>query len=192
MTPMSSLVTIAHLTIADARRRRIVTAATLCAAAFLTVFATALFFAHAEMVRNTAMPFVARQATLTLLTLAGLYAANFLSILLAVLLPVDSLSGEIDSGVMQTVAAKPIRRSDIVLGKWLGYAVLVGAYQSALMVGVLTSMRAIAGFMPLDVDVAIPLMLLEGMLLMTVSIAGGTRWNTVTNGVAALGFYATP
>ena len=42
-------------------------------------------------------------------TLAGLYVANFLTIAAAVLLPVDTLSGEIASGVMQTLASKPIR-----------------------------------------------------------------------------------
>ena len=65
-----------------------------------------------------------------MLTLVGLYAANFLSVLIAVLLPVDTLSGEIASGVMQTVASKPIRRAEIVLGKWLGHAVIVMGYCS--------------------------------------------------------------
>jgi Cu-processing system permease protein len=189
MMTMYSVLTIAHLTIADARRRRVVFAATICAGLFLAVFATAFFFAYAEIERNTTMPFVARQATLTLLTLAGLFAANFLSVLFAVLLPVDALSGEIDSGVMQTVATKPIHRRDIVLGKWIGHGVMVAAYLLTLTLGVLASMRIIAGFAPINVGIAIPLMLLETTLLMTVSIAGGTRLSTVTNGIAALGFY---
>ena len=62
---------------------------------------------------------------------SGLFAANFLSVLFAVLLPVDTLSGEIDSGVIQTVASKPIRRADIVIGKWLGHAVIVISHNLA-------------------------------------------------------------
>jgi len=61
-------------------------------------------------------------------TLAGLYAVNFLVIALAVMLPVDTLSGEIASGVMQTLASKPVRRAEIVIGKWLVYWVLLAAY----------------------------------------------------------------
>jgi ABC-type transport system involved in multi-copper enzyme maturation permease subunit len=126
---------------------------------------------------------------MAVLTIAGLYAVNFLSVLFAVLLPVDTLSGEIDSGVIQTVASKPIRRADVVVGKWLGHAVIVMGYVVVLMLGVVTVVRLIAGPVPVRPFAALPLMLLEIVLLMTVSIAGGTRLSTVTNGVMALGFY---
>ena len=186
---MRRVLTICHLTLSEARRRRIVTAALICAAVFLAVFGTALFFAHAEIVRDAKTSFLERQGTLTILTLFGLYAANFLSVLLAVLLPVDALSGEIDSGVMQTLAAKPIRRADIVLGKWLGHGLIVSAYLTVLCTGVLVIMRVIAHFSPINIARALPLMLLEVMLLVSISIAGGTRLSTVTNGIAALGFF---
>ena len=184
---MRAVLTIAHLTLAEARRRRIVTAALLCAVAVLAVFTTAVFFAAREDARS--VTFIERQALFMFLTLAGLYMANFLSVLFAVLLPVDSLSGEIDSGVMQTVAVKPVRRSDIVLGKWLGNGLIVAAYLTVLVTGVLLSVRFIAGFSPVNLTRALPLMLLEVTLLMTVSIAGGTRFSTVTNGIVGLGFY---
>jgi ABC-type transport system involved in multi-copper enzyme maturation permease subunit len=184
---MRAILTIAHLTLAEARRRRIVTAALLCALALLAVFTTAVVFASRE--NAPSVTFIERQALFMFLTLAGLYNANFLSVLFAVLLPVDSLSGEIDSGVMQTVAVKPVRRSDIVLGKWLGNGLIVGAYLTVLVTGVLLSVRFIAGFTPVNLTLALPLMLLEVTLLMTVSIAGGTRFSTVTNGIVGLGFY---
>jgi ABC-type transport system involved in multi-copper enzyme maturation permease subunit len=123
------------------------------------------------------------------LTIVGLFAANFLSVLFAVLLPVDTLSGEIDSGVIQTVASKPIRRADIVIGKWLGHAVIVMGYVLLLVLGVALTVRLIAGPIALQPIQAIPLMFLEIVLLMTFTIAGGTRLSTVTNGVTALGFY---
>ena len=186
---MRGVLTICHLTLSEARRRRIVTAAMICAGAFLALYGTAMFFAYAEIARNTQNSFVERQGTLTILTLFGLFASNFLSVLLAVLLPVDALSGEIDSGVMQTLAAKPIRRSDIVLGKWLGHGLIVATYLTVLCVGVLLIMRVIAHFTPINIARALPLMLLEVTLLVSISIAGGTRLSTVTNGIAALGFF---
>ncbi len=90
---MRNILTIAHLTLEEARRRRVAAAAVLCGAAFLAVFATAVFFGHSGMVANDRLTFVARQAFLTMLTRGGLYASNFLSVLFAVLLPVDTLSG---------------------------------------------------------------------------------------------------
>jgi len=188
MRMFTAILAMAHLTLYESRRRRIVTAAVVCATAFLAVYTTGLFFIHREQVR-TSMPFVQQQATMALLAVAGLYAVNFLSILFAVLLPVDTLSGEIDSGVLHTIASKPVRRADIVIGKWLGHAVIVTGYVLALLLGVMLVMRVVVGPVPVRPLQALPLLILEMLLLMTVSIAGGTRLSTVTNGVTALGFY---
>jgi ABC-type transport system involved in multi-copper enzyme maturation permease subunit len=185
---MTDIFTIARLTLFEARRKRILFAAVLCGIAFLTVFASGMFLAYRDISRRP-FAFLERQAILVLFTVAGLYAANFLSVLFAVLLPVDAISGEIDSGVMQTLASKPIRRADVVLGKWLGHWLVVAAYLAALAGGVLVAGRFISGFVPPSVGVAMSLMLLEVTLLMTVSVAGGTRFTTVTNGIASLGFY---
>lgn len=188
MGMLTPILTVAHLTLFETRRRRIVTAAIVCAAAFLAVYTAGLFFIHREHVR-VSTPFVQQQLVMALLTVAGLYAVNFLSILFAVLLPVDTLSGEIDSGVMHTIASKPVRRADIVIGKWLGHAVVVTGYVLTLTLGVMAAMRAVVGPVAVRPLEAVPLIILEVLLLMTVSIAGGTRLSTVTNGVTALGFY---
>ena len=185
---MQSILAMAHLTLYESRRRRIVAAALACAAAFLAVYATGLFFVYREEVQE-GRPLLHQQGTMQVLAIAGLFAANFLSVLFAVLLPVDTLSGEIDSGVIQTVASKPIRRADIVIGKWLGHAVIVMGYVLLLVLGVALVVRLVAGPIAVQPIHALPLMFLEIVLLMTFSIAGGTRLSTVTNGVAALGFY---
>lgn len=185
---MSAVLTIVHLTLFEARRRRVLMAALLAGSVFLAVFTVAIVFANAGMTRDK-VPFLQHQAILTTLTLVGLYATNFLSVLLAVLLPVDALSGEIDSGVIQTLASKPIRRADIVVGKWLGYGLIVAAYLSLLSAGVLLTSRLVGGVLQLNVARGLPLMLLEVALLLTVSIAGGTRLSTVANGILCLGVY---
>jgi ABC-type transport system involved in multi-copper enzyme maturation permease subunit len=121
--------------------------------------------------------------------LVGFMAANFLSVLFAILLPVDTLSGEIDSGVMQTLASKPIDRSQIVLGKWLGHLVLALVYLLVLSAGIVITMRIAAGFVPDGVWRALPLLMLEVTLSLTISVAGGARLSTVTNAIASVGFY---
>lgn len=187
---MRNVVTIAHLTVAEARRRRIVFAAGLCALVFLGFFATALFFAHRDMLNDPATTFPQRQIMTAMLTLVGFFAANFLSVVFALLLPIDTLSGEIDSGVMQTLASKPLARAEIVLGKWAGHLLIAFVYLLVICTGIVLIVRAIAGFMPLHVAPALPLMMLEITLLLSVSIAGGARLNTITNGVVVLAFYA--
>jgi len=185
---MRDIITMARLTLVEARRRRIVVAGAVCALGFLLVFFVAVFFAYREMMSN-ATSFIERQMTLTAIMLVGFMAANFLCVMFAILLPVDTLSGEIDSGVMQTIASKPISRAQIVIGKWAGHLILALAYLLLMAGGILLTMRTVAGFVPPGVPRALPALMLEIALLLTVVIAGGARFSTVTNGIAALGLY---
>jgi ABC-type transport system involved in multi-copper enzyme maturation permease subunit len=186
---MRNVLTVAHLTLVEARRRRIVLAGAVCAVVFLIVFCVAITFASREMTADPSMSFPQRQAMLTMVMLVGFMAANFLSVMFAILLPIDTLSGEIDSGVMQTLASKPIDRAHIVVGKWLGHLLLALAYLLLVSAGILLATRGIAGLFPAGVSRALPLLMLEVTLTLTVSVAGGARLSTVTNGITALGFY---
>jgi len=186
---MRDVITVAHLTLVEARRRRIVLAGAVCALAFLAVFSVAVVFANREMSADPRTSFVERQGTLTAIMLVGFMAANFLSVIFAILLPVDTLSGEIDSGVMQTLASKPIDRAQIVLGKWAGHLLLALAYLLLLCAGILLVIRGVSGLAPAGAAVALPLMMLEITLSLTVSVAGGARFSTVTNAIAAVGVY---
>ena len=185
---MTAIWTIMQLTLVEARRKRIVTAAAVCGALYLLLYGAAALFTVRTM-DAVHTPLLTRQLNLAVLTVAGCYTANVLGCLFAVLLPVDALSGEIDSGVMQTIASKPIRRSDVVIGKWLGYGVIVMVYVSIILTGVFLIPRLFGGYVPADMVRIVALMLLADVVLVTVSIAGGTRLSTVTNGVVACGYF---
>lgn len=185
---MRDVITLAHFTLVEARRRRIVFAGTLCALAFLLVFSIGIVFGHREMM-DDGKSFVERQLALSMMMLVGFMAANFLCSMFAILLPVDTLSGEIDSGVMQTLASKPIDRAQIVLGKWAGHLLLALAYLLLVCAGMVLAVRSTAGFVPAGVLPAVPLLMLEITISLTISLAGGARFSTVTNGITALGFY---
>jgi hypothetical protein len=112
--------------------------------AFLTVYAVGFWFIFSNAPcgprsRPCQTPFqqVQLRTAWNMLTLAGLYVANFLTVMTAVLLPVDTLSGEIASGVAQTLASKPIRRAEIVVGKWVAYLLLVLLYLGLMAGGVI-------------------------------------------------------
>jgi ABC-type transport system involved in multi-copper enzyme maturation permease subunit len=184
---MRDVLTIARLTLQEAARRRIFVAALIAGLAFLTLYGLGIHFILREGAGK--MTLLERRVFLNVLTLAGLYAASLLTTMTAVLLPVDTLSGEIASGVIQTVAVRPIRRRDIVLGKWLGHWLVMGAYFVLMAGGVLGFLAIRANFTPPRIEAGLPLMLLEATVLLTISIAGGTRLSTVTNGVLAFGLF---
>ncbi|MBV8854340.1 MAG: ABC transporter permease [Sinobacteraceae bacterium] len=186
---MNGVLTIAQLTWLEARRRRIVLAALLCGVAFLTVFAIAVYFISHSSRALGPPSLLQRQIELQVVSLAGLYAVNFLIVALAIMLPVDTLSGEIASGVIQTLVAKPIRRRDIVLGKWLVYWLMIGLYIVLMAGGVALSMRLVTGFAQQHMPPAIALMWLEATVLLCVTFAGGVTFSTITNGIIAFAFY---
>lgn len=186
---MSALLTVMHLTLHEAARRRVLVATLIGAAGFLVLYGVGFHFVAAR-VAEEAGPIVVRQRMLlNLLTLAGLYATHFLTLMTAVLLPVDTLSGEIASGVAQTVASKPVRRSTIVLGKWLAFSLVAVTYFAIVSGGVLLIARLFGDFTPPGLAQGLPLMALEAVVFVSVSIAGGARLSTVTNGILAFGLY---
>jgi Cu-processing system permease protein len=187
---MNGLMTIAYLTYLEARRRRVVFAALMCGMTLLLIFAIAVYLiTHAQ--HPVRPPWILEtRIQLQMLSLAGLYAVNLLAVALAIVLPLDSLSGEIASGIMQTLASKPIRRSEIVLGKWLVYWVMIAAYVAMMVAGVVVSMRLITGFVQVHVSEATGLITLEATVLLCVVVAAGVRFTTVTNGMIAFALYA--
>jgi Cu-processing system permease protein len=186
---MSALVTIAQMTLFEAARRRILIAALIGAAAFLVLYAIGFHFVAGKIEGEVGLALARQRVMLGFLTLAGLYATHFLTLMTGVLLPVDTLSGEIASGVLQTVASKPVRRSSIVLGKWLAYVLVTLAYLTIVGGGVLLVARVIGHYTPPGLAQGLPLLALEAVLYVTLSIAGGARFATVTNGVLVFGLY---
>ena len=182
--------TIAHLTFHEARRRRLLSIVLVLGGAFLLCFGTGLHFIHAEIQRHagTGPPGADRMA-LNFIVMAGLYAVNFLIVMTSVLVPIETLSGEISSGAVETLATKPIPRSAVILGKWLGSYVLLAMYVALLAGGVLVVARVVARFTPPGVGIGLPLMLLEAGVLLTISMAAGTRLAGLANGAAAFGLY---
>src|SRR5215831_5228325 len=186
---MYGWLTMAHLTFHEARQRKVLLAMLVLGGAFLSLFSTGFFFINRNLQAEQGMPLQERRLILSNMVMAGMYAVNFLMIMTAVLTPVDTISGEIGSGVIQTLATKPVRRSEILLGKWLGFWIILLIYLTLMTGGILLAVRVLGKFTPPDLKTGIPLMLLEGTLLLTLSIAGGTRLSTIANGVMVFGLY---
>jgi Cu-processing system permease protein len=185
---MRGTLTIARLTWLEARRRKIALAAVVCGLVFLAFYATAAFFAHRSVVQGV-VDLVGQRIMFQMLLQVGLYVVNFLVIACAVLLSVDTLAGEISSGVIQTLASKPIDRAAIVLGKWLTYWLMTGAYLALMAGGVVLSVWAAAGIVAPHLLPALLLMWLGATVMLAVTILGGTRLTTIANGIVAFALY---
>src|SRR5919202_1372295 len=122
------LLTIARLTIWEASRRRLLLAVV---ALTLVIIVLSLWgFAKLWELRPDGRPVSATQVRLISSQLLSLIAFmfSFVLALTAVLLASFSLPTEVETGVVLAMLARPLRRSELILGKWLGMAVLVIGY----------------------------------------------------------------
>lgn len=181
--------TIAQFTLHETVRRRLIVSGALLSLAFLGLFALGFSFLYEWTLAN-----VARRPSLgdtqlilaaSMLTTLGLYAVYFLSSFLALFLSVGCVAGEIDAGTLHALLARPIRRSEFLLGRWLAYAALSSVYVSGMAGALLVIARVVAGYQIPDPLRAISLMALGAVVLLSISLLGSTLLSTLANGVVA-------
>jgi Cu-processing system permease protein len=179
------VIQIARFTLQEAISRRLILAGVVISLLFIGLYALGFHFAYDRSLETSTSP----EARLSLgvafatLTLFGVYVVNYLASFLALFLSVASVSGEIDSGTLHAVLARPLRRSEFIVGRWLGYGCMIAVYIVAMTGLVLLVAWLIAGYQVPNPTPALLLMLLEGVLLLTLSLFGSTLMPTLANGV---------
>ncbi len=191
-----SVVTIARFTFREARRRRLLWLGIGLGLAFLALFALGFYLVYDDIRNSVLMSFVSQEEQRVALSLAanlflmmGLFVVNFLVVLVSILTTVSAVSGEISSHTIQAIVTKPLRRQEIILGKWLGHGLMVAFYILLLTGGIILVVYSISGHTPRNTIGGLGLYVLEGIVLMTVSILGGTRISTLANGVVLFMVY---
>ena len=191
---MKNIWILAHMTFREAIRRRIVLTGLVLGLIFLTVFNIGFRLVYSNFNVNSSgtaevLTNVITNEGLNALALAGLYAVTFLSAAMGALLGADTLSGEIVSGTIQTIVSKPVRRSDVVLGKWLGFAILLGLYSMLMSGGTVISVWIQSGVMLRNVVTGLSLIYLESLLIMTISLSCSSFLSGLATGGVVFGLY---
>jgi Cu-processing system permease protein len=192
-----NVLTIARFTFREARRRRLLWLGIGLGLAFLGLFGVGFYLVYDDIRNSVLMEFVAeeeqQEAMLALASnmflMMGMFVVNFLVVLVAILTTVGAVSAEISSYTIQAIVTKPLRRSEIILGKWLGHAAMVTFYILLLTGGIILVVNIISGHSPRNLTQGLMLYVLEGIVLMSVSILGGTRLSTLANGVVLFMIY---
>ncbi|HEU4327574.1 MAG TPA: ABC transporter permease [Roseiflexaceae bacterium] len=185
---MNTITTITWLTFHEARRRRMVLAGLGMGVVLILLFSVGVWLINGELQRE-AESLPVRQQIYNFLLMAGLYVVHFLTIMLAIFASVDTVSGEIASHTIQALVTKPVRRWQVLLGKWLGYALMLTLYLMLLAGGIMVAMYVQVGYWPDNPIQGLLLLALEALVLLSLSMLGGTRFATLTNGVLLFMLY---
>ena len=185
---MNTVRTITWLTFHEARRRKMVLAALVLGGLFLLLFTIGLSLIDRNL-REGSTSAIQLRFSYNLLLIAGLYVVHFLTVMLSIFASVDTVSGEIASHTVQAIVTKPVRRWQVLLGKWLGYAIMTVLYLGLLGGGIVLVVYLLVGYLPPNPAAGLGLLMLEALVLLSLSLLGGTYASTLTNGVVLFMLY---
>lgn len=111
---------------------------------------------------------------------------SFVLAMTAAFLGAPALAADLESGVALAMLARPIRRSELLLGRWLGLALVLSGY-AALGAGTeILVVRLVSGYLPPSPLVSIAFLAAEAIVLLTVSMLFGTRLSAMAGGAIAV------
>ena len=186
---MNNIAIIAGVTLREAARRKILWTAIVAGALLLGIFAIALQLQVVEFQSRPMSPFVRYQVESGMLMI-GLYTCDLLAVVLTILTSIDTLAGEIGSGTIQAIATKPISRSQLLIGKFAGFASMIGVYVVISFAATVAVGYGVTGVLPEHPLQGLLLIIVECMIALSLTFMFGTWFSTLTNGVVVLGLQA--
>ena len=184
---MAPVLVIARLTVQESSRRRLLLA--LLILTLVVVGFSAWGFNKITTVRNSAgdllPPEQVALITSQLLIVVVFMFSGVLALSAAVVAG-PLISGEAESGLLLSMLARPLRRSEVVIGKWLGLAILVGIYAAGAGALELAAVDWATGYLPPHPVDLLVYVAAEGLVLLSLGLVLSTRLSGITAGVVAL------
>ena len=178
---MSNVLTIARLTVAEAVRRRIV-----WVLAGLTILSVALTTWGVERLvslarsggTNDLQIYVGVSQVLILVA----FMFSFVLAMTAAFLGAPAIASDLESGVAHAMLARPIRRADLVVGRWLGLVVVVLLYAAASGFLEIAAVGLVSGYSPPQPLIAVGFLSAQAIVLLTLSLLLSTRLPAIAAG----------
>jgi ABC-type transport system involved in multi-copper enzyme maturation permease subunit len=181
---MPPVLTIARLTVFEALRRRVVL--TVFILTPIVVGLTGWGFSKlTHLTNNDGTALAASEIRLNEAVLLILIAFMF-SVVMAMgasFLAAPALANDIESGLLLAILPRPIRRAEVVLGKWLGLATPLVAYAFVAGGIQLTVVQAVTGYLPPHPAQAIAYIAAQSLVLLTVTLLASTRLAPMASGI---------
>ncbi|MDQ2961011.1 MAG: ABC transporter permease [Candidatus Dormibacteraeota bacterium] len=180
------ILTISAMTIREVRRRRLVLALVLLSA--FAVAMTGWGFSRLPGIKDHGVPIAPAELTLVTSQLLIFVLFMFSAVLGlgAVMVAAQSVSAEVESGQALVVLARPLKRSEVIIGKWLGLGLLIAVYGAVATVVEFLVVDWATGYVPPHPVAAGLFVAAEGLVLLTLTLCLSVRLSGITAGVIAL------
>jgi ABC-type transport system involved in multi-copper enzyme maturation permease subunit len=188
---VTNILIFARLTVLEASRRKVLWA--LVGMAALIIGLSFWGFARLPAVHAFGTRLGAANSHLATAQLLGfvLFALSFVGALGMSFVAAPTIGGELESGVALSVLARPVRRSEILLGKWLGLVSLAVAYVVLVGGGEIAAAETGTGYQVPDPVTAIALLAAQAVVLLSLVLLLSTLLSPMAAGVVAVGLFGT-
>ncbi len=185
MPPLPAI-RIARLTLQEAVRRRLVWAMFLLT--ILMVALTGFGFSRLNTFTCAGAPCAAAEIRLAAAFFSILVVYMFDSVIAvgSSFVAALAIAADIESGVMLALLPRPIRRSDVVLGKWLGLVALIASYAVFAYSLQFAAVWLAVRYLPPQPVAAVLYVTAQGIVLMTLALLLSTRLTAITVGIVAV------
>ena len=175
---------IARMTMIEASRRRMLMA--LAALTFLVIAGVGYGFSRLpEIGGSRPLNHDDLNQIASILTILTFFMFSFVLTFAAVFVAAPAISSDVESGVILSIVPRPILRSDIVLGRWLGLALVVVMYTITATLIELEVVNLVIGYLPPHPFEAIAFLVAEGVVAVTLGLLFSTRLAPMTGGIVA-------
>jgi Cu-processing system permease protein len=176
--------TFARLTLREAARSRF-----LPVTLFLVLLYLAMIGWGCKLLMEHTPSNAAAQVSAFGLEVFAFYMVSFVIALLAVFVTGASTQHDGETGLLQALLTRPIRRFDFLVGKWLGAALMVAFYVVLLSGGLILTIGLIVGYFPARPVEAALLLFLQGLVILSLRLLFGTFLGNMASGILPLMLY---
>jgi ABC-type transport system involved in multi-copper enzyme maturation permease subunit len=184
-----TVLTVAGLTLREAARRRVVWALLILTVALLGLSAwgfSKLIGLDTEL--GTMTSGEARLVASILLNLI-LFGMSLIAAIGTAFLAGPTVAGEVESGQALALLARPVRRSSVLLGKWLGLAAFGCGYVVLAGLAQLLVVQLTVGYWPPSPAAGLALLGAETVVLLTLALLLSSVVSTMASGIVAVGLF---
>jgi ABC-type transport system involved in multi-copper enzyme maturation permease subunit len=177
---------VARLTVQEAARRRVLWAVFALTAALLTLSAWGFSRLGAEY--DTLTSGEARLVSSQVLNLV-MFGLSMIAALGTAFLAGPTMAGEIESGISLAVLARPVRRSSVLVGKWLGLVAFGTGFVTAAGLGQFLIVRVTVDYWPPQPVAGLALLAGQTAMLLTLGLLLSTVISPMASGIVAVGLF---
>jgi ABC-type transport system involved in multi-copper enzyme maturation permease subunit len=184
-----TVVTVAALTLQEASRRRVLRALGALTIALLALSAWGFSKLAGIEFEGSALTSGEERLVASQVLNLVMFGLSLIAALGTAFLAGPTLAGEIESGTALAVLARPVRRSAVLVGKWLGLVAFGGGFVAVAGLAQFLVVRATVGYWPPEPVEGLALLAAQTAVLLTLGLLLATLISPMASGVVAVGLF---